>query len=183
MPGRVWYLIAVFVALFGFGCAALFFWSRFDGLTESLIRMSVPGEASIALGPGTYTVFHEYSSVLDGRLYEARDISGLDVTITNPTGEKLALRGAANTRYELAGHKGVSLLEFDADARGGYRLKATYGAGNGPETVLAVGQGFIWRMFTIILTTIGIAFVGAGSGIAIASVTYVKRRRVGETAS
>jgi hypothetical protein len=75
------------------------------------------------------------------------------------------------------------LLEFDTDARGDYRLSATYGAGNGPETVLAVGQGFIWRMFGIILTTIMIAFVSAGSGIAIASVTYVKRRRAGENAS
>jgi len=121
--------------------------------------------------------------VLDGRYYEARDILGMHVVVASEAGEQIALRGALATRYELTGHKGVSVLAFDIDAPGNYRLKAAYEVGNGPETVLAVGQGFIGRLFTLILGTIGIAFITAGGGVAIASVTYVKRRRARETRS
>jgi hypothetical protein len=183
MPGRQWYLIALVVALAGFACAGLFFWLRFDSMSEGLIRMVAPGETVMALRPGAYTVFHEYSAVLDGRYYEARDILGMHVVVASEAGEQIALRGALATRYELTGHKGVSVLAFDIDAPGNYRLKAAYEVGNGPETVLAVGQGFIGRLFTLILGTIGIAFVTAGGGVAIASVTYVKRRRARETRS
>jgi len=46
--------------------------------------------------------------------------------------------------------------------------------------VLAVGQGVVGRIFGLVLGTIAIAFTGIGAGIAVASVTYVKRRRARE---
>jgi hypothetical protein len=183
VPSRRWYLVALVIAACGLGGAALFFFPRLAVLDQGVIRMVAPGETVMALQSGAYTVFHEYSSVLDGRYYEARDVSGLRIAVANLTGVPVALRGAADTRYALAGHQGVSVLAFDIDTPGDYRLTAAYELKNGPETVLAVAQGFIGRVFALILGTIAIAFVTVGTGVAIASVTYVKRRRAREAMS
>jgi uncharacterized RDD family membrane protein YckC len=176
MPGRKWYLVALLLVLLGLGAAALYFFPRFATIDSGVVRMVAPGETVMPLKPGAYTVFHEYSSVLGGQLYEAHDISGLRVAVATPAGAPVVLRGTADTSYAFAGHKGVSLVAFDIDAPGDYRFSATYAGGIGQQTVLAVGQGFIGRIFSLIWGTIAILVVTVGVGVAIASVTYVKRR-------
>jgi hypothetical protein len=180
IPRRAWYLAAIVPALVGLAGAWLFFWPRLASVDDGVIRMVVPGKIAMALQPGSYTVFHEYRAVVGGRYYETPEVSGLRVVVTTAQGTPVELGGAAETRYTLPGHSGVSLLTFDIDTPGSYILSAGYADKNGPETVLAVGQGFIRRLFGLIGGTIAIAFAGLGSTIAIASVTYVKRRRARE---
>jgi hypothetical protein len=180
MPSRSWYLVALFVALVGFGGAWMFVWPRVASIDDGVIRMVAPGKITMALQPGSYTLFHEYKAVIDGRYYETPEVTGLHVIVANAQGDPVALGSATDTRYTLPGHAGVSLLAFDITAPGTYMLSASYADPNGPETVLAVGQGFIWKLFGLIGGTIAIAFAGIGSAIAIASVTYVKRRSARE---
>ncbi len=180
MPSRRWYLAALILVLAGLCGAALFLWPRLQTLDATLTRMVAPGEKKMTLQRGSYTVYHEYRSVVDGRYYESNDISGLRVAVRTPAGELVALRGAVNTTYNISGHSGVSLLDFDIDVPGTYTLAAAYGDRPGPEAVLAVGQGFVGRIFALILGTLAIAVASAGTGIAIASITYVKRRRAAE---
>jgi hypothetical protein len=180
MPGRSWYLVALFVALVGIGGAWMFVSPRIASIDDGVIRMVAPGKITMALQPGSYTLFHEYKAVVDGRYYETPEVTGLRIIVVNAQGNPVELGSATDTRYTLPGHAGVSLLAFDIDAPGTYTLSASYADPNGPETVLAVGQGFIRRLFGLIGGTIAIAFAGVGSAIAIASVTYVKRRRARE---
>ncbi|MGO8917215.1 MAG: hypothetical protein ACLQJR_15015 [Stellaceae bacterium] len=180
---RRWYLVALALALVGAGGAYLFFSMRLQSVDAALTRMIAPGEVEITLQPGSYTLFHEFRSVLNGRYYESDDVSGLNLHINSSNGEPIALRGGANANYEIAGHAGVSVADFDIDEPGTYTFVSAYNRRNGPEAVLAVGQGVIGRIFALVLGTIAIAFAGVGSGIAIASITYVKRRRATEAKS
>jgi len=180
MPGRSWYWIAAAIFVIGAGAAAIFLWSRLAGLEGQLTRVLVPGTTDVALAePGTYTIFHERVSVLDGRYYTTDSVSGLTVAVTAiPADTPVALTvPGASTSYEIAGRSGASILAFEIAEPGSYRLSAGYDDGRQePKTVLAIGQGFVAKLFGIILGGLGIGFVSAGIAIAIAVVTYLKRR-------
>src|SRR5437763_16841386 len=107
MPGRLGYLVALLLALLGAGGAAIFLLARLPSLDEGLVRMVALGEMAMDLQPGRYTIFHEYRSVVDGRLYQSADVSGLRVTVSPTAGEPIALKGAAEARYSINGHAGV----------------------------------------------------------------------------
>jgi len=177
MPSSGWYLVGLLVAVLGLGGAALYFFSHLAVIDDGVTRMVAPGETTMALQPGTYTVFHEYSSVVDGRSYQANDIAGLRVTVASRGGMPLVLRSTADTNYGLAGRKGRSVWAFDIGTAGDYRLSASYEAASGPQTVLAVAQGFIGRVFVLILGTGAIACLAIGAGLGIASIAYIKRHR------
>jgi hypothetical protein len=141
--------------------------------------MVVPGEMAMNLQRGSYTIFHEYRSVFDGRLLESDNVSGYASRSARQPASRF-LTGATDTRYSLNGHSGISLAAFEVDTPGRYTLLAAYRDRQGPEAVLAVGRGIIGKIFGLVLATIAIALAGIGGGIALASVTYVKRRRVRE---
>jgi len=182
MPSRRWYFAALLLALTGAAGAAIFLWARLPSLDADMVRMVAPGEMAMDLQPGSYTIFHEYRSVVKGQFYESNDVSGLRVRISAAAGEPIALTGATDARYTLNGHSGVSMAAFDIATAGRYILSAAYRDKQGPEAVLAVGEGMIGRIFGLVLGTIAITFAGVGGGIGVASVTYVKRRRAREAA-
>ncbi|MGH7549193.1 MAG: hypothetical protein ACREK3_00380 [Gemmatimonadota bacterium] len=180
MPGRKWYLIAAGVFVLGGILAAAFGFLRLRGLEDEMPQVVVPGSAELQLEePGAYTIFHEAESVVDGRYYAAADVSGLAVEVVSAeTGEAVPLEPAgANTTYSLGGRSGRSVLGFEIDQPGAYRITGSYEGGSGPETVLAVGQGFGRKLVFTIVGALGIGFLAAGLAIAIAVVTFVRRRR------
>jgi len=178
---RRWYLVAVALALLGLGGAALFVLPRLGSMDSGLTRVVVPGEARLDLLPGTYTVFHEHRSVVNGRLYDVGETAaGLTFRIENAAGEGVPLSSAPSTRYSISGHEGYSVAAFAVDHAGQYTLKAGYDKQPGPDTVLAIGQGVIGAVFGLVLGTISIAFIGCGAAIVLACVTYVKRRKARE---
>jgi hypothetical protein len=178
---RRWYLVAIALALLGLGGAALFLLPQIGSIDSGLIRVIVPGEARLDLLPGTYTVFHEYRSVVHGRLYDVGDAAaGLTFRIANAAGEGVPLSSTPSTQYSIFGHEGRSVSTFVVDHAGQYSLKAGYEQQPGPDTVLAIGQGVLGRFVRLIFGTIAIAFSGCGAAIALTCVTYVKRRKARE---
>lgn len=180
MPSRMGYLVAL--GVFGVGmigfAAFLFFGLR--GLGDELPRFVVPGTTELALNrTGTYTIFHESESVVDGRVYAPADVSGLSVEVVSAeTGQSIPLdTPGASSSYTLGGRSGTAVLTFEVEEPGPYRLIASYANGSGPETVLAVGHGFGRRLFMTVAGAIAIAFGSAGIALAIAVVTFVRRRR------
>lgn len=188
-PGRHWYVAAGAVFLIGSllaGVLAYRFVSGLLNLTDSLTQVVVPGTADLTLeDSGDYTIFYEYQSVVDGRVYmTGESVPGLDVSlVSREDGSPVALTSpATRTTYNVGERAGVSVLSFSIDRPGTYELSASYLPGrSGPEVVLAVGQG-VGRG---ILTSIGAIF-GAGAlfcatgalAVAIAVITLVKRRKV-----
>lgn len=119
-------------------------------------RITVPGQHELMLDkPGTYTIFYEYYSVLNGKeynnssstpdlLYAVTDLSsGKQLKLTAPQG---------SSTYESDEHEGRSLLEFDVLKPGKYEVAARYeDVEEGPELVLAVGQDFILQIILCFL--------------------------------
>src|SRR5262245_38697010 len=78
-PGRRWYVVAVVVALATGAAMTLFLMFRIDDATARMLRVLVPGQADLVLKePGTYTIYHEYRSTLEGRVYNVDAVSGLN---------------------------------------------------------------------------------------------------------
>jgi hypothetical protein len=152
-----------------------------------LQRVVVPGAAELTLSePGRYTVFHEWQSTVGNTFYRADDISGMTVTVVEAAGgREVALRAPGmQGRYNLGGHSGVSVLEFDVATAGGYRLGAAYADGRAePLTVLAVGRNFAGDLVATILGTVAFALAGLGSAVPIFVVTLLKRRSAMERAA
>src|SRR5207248_1543029 len=96
MPSRRWYFAALLLALVGAGGAGIFLWARLPSLDADMVRMVAPGEMAMDLQPGSYTIFHEYRSVVKGQFYESNDVSGLRVGISAAAGEAVTLTGATD---------------------------------------------------------------------------------------
>lgn len=93
-------------------------------------------------------------------------------------------RPTASSTYNFAGRSGASAFVFDVDAPGTYRLTAGYDDGRPqPETVLAVGTGFISGLFSTIALSGGIALAGTGLAMAIFIVVLLRRRRALQSAA
>lgn len=179
-PGRRWYVIAAIVALAGWVGMAIFLASRLGDSTGRMMRVLVPGQTDLMLKePGTYTIYHEYESTFEGRVYHVTSVSGLNITVrVRPSGEVVPLQSTMNTRYRIGSTAGRSLFDFEVRAPGSYQISATYGDGRKePQTVLAIDRGFVGSLAITILGAIAMAFAGTGAAIAIAVVVFSRRRR------
>jgi len=179
-PGRRWYLVAALIAIAGWTAMALFLVSRIGDATGRMIRVLAPGQTEIVLKePGTYTIFHEYQSTFDGRVYDVATVSGLSVTVrARPGGEVVPLSTASGTRYRVGSYAGRSLFNFEVRAPGSYQIAAAYDGGRKePQTVLAIDRGFVGDFVITILGALAMAFAGMGAAVAISIIVFLKRRR------
>jgi hypothetical protein len=179
-PSRWLYGLAALVFVSGWGLFAVFLWRNLSGIGEDFQRVIVPGKSDITLAkPGKYTVFHEYRSVIGTRVFSGeRYVSGLECRLASKaTGVEVPLsRSLASATYNFGGRSGVSMLDFRIDTPGVYEFWAGYeGTGEGPQVVLAVGQGFGLRIVTTVLGSLAIVFGCIGLAVLIAVYTAVKR--------
>src|SRR4026209_1626844 len=87
MRSRLWYVVAGVIALAGLVTAALYVVPRIGMVDQGAIRIVMPGSAVLGLDtPGSYTIFHERRSVVDGRYYASDSVDGLKVTLADPRG-------------------------------------------------------------------------------------------------
>ncbi|MBL8673949.1 MAG: hypothetical protein IPK81_12270 [Rhodospirillales bacterium] len=181
MPGRIWYFVAAAIFVASIAGAVWIAIARTGGMTAGLTQIVVPGGATLELKtPGTYTIFHERTSQVDGRVYESTGISGMRVAVRSvATGKSLVVRSpSGSSTYNFGGRSGRSVLAFDVDQPGAYELTAGYDDGRRePRTVLAVGSGFLGALFATIALSMGIAFAGIAAALLIAIITLLRRRR------
>ncbi len=179
-PSRLRYLVAVVIFFAGMAGMGIFLVNQLSEMQDELTRFVVPGERTLAFEAGKYTVFHETESIIDGKVYSSPGLGGLTVTVTGPGGETVALTPAGSGHYTFGGHKGTSLFDFEATGAGEYTVAGQYAPGaSGPETVLAVGAGFMSSLLGTIFGALGIAFAGSIIAAILVVMTLVKRRRAG----
>ncbi len=179
-PGRIWYLIAVGIFLVGMTAMAVFLITRLMSMDSGLTRFVAPGGETLTLDAGNYTIFHEPQGVIDGKIYSGGALTGLTVTVTGPDGSDVPLTAASSGRYSFGGHTGFAVFDFTAASSGAYIIAGHYADdAPGPQTVLAVGAGFLSGLLTTIFGSLGIAFGGAIIATAIGVTVLVKRRRAG----
>jgi hypothetical protein len=181
-PGRWYYGLAAVVFISGWVLFGLFLFRNLSGISSKLQQVVVPGKTQLSLDrPGSYTIYYEQESVVGSKVYStSRSLSGLECTVTaKATGEEVTLsRTAVRSRYSVGGRSGYSVFDFKIDRPGIYVLSAQYAEGReGPEVVLAVGQGFTTGILTTVFGGLAIVFGSMGLAVAIAVYTAVKRHK------
>jgi hypothetical protein len=171
------------IGIIGFVFFVVFLFSQIKKQAPN-IQIVVPGTHEIELSkPGKYTVFYEYRSVVEDRVYITGEAlpAELLVTLYSRSGynEVDLHESSMNNTYNMGSRAGISLLEFEVDNAGSYIIEARY-AGNieEPHIVLAIGQ---FQIFGIIFGAIGIFFLSLIlliTGCIIVLVTYLKKRRL-----
>lgn len=176
-PSRLWYVLAGAIVAVGFSLmAALLIW-QLPYLTKGMQRVVMPGEASLILEPGTYTIFNEYRTQVDGKFYSGAPLDGLVLKIVGPNGSELDLDEPMSSRYSVGGRHGVAAYAFTVTEPGPHTLKAKYEeGGRGYKVVLAVGQGFVTAILVLVFGCLSLVFGSIGIAAAIAVPVHRKRR-------
>ena len=139
----------------------------------------MPGEHTLALEAGNYTIFHETQGVIDGKIYASGSPSGLTVTVDRPGRQRVPLAPRAPGATASAATP-ASPCSISPRSPGDYVIAARYADdAPGPQTVLAVGAGFLSGLLTTIFGSLAIAFGGAIIAAIIGVRVLVKRRRAG----
>lgn len=182
MTSKAGYWLAPVPLIVGLAIAA---WVGVDAahrIGHAFTRFVVPGSGVVALEkPGTYTIFHETQSVVDGRVYAVKDVPGMKVDVAPEAGGAAVPVTAPNAHstYSVGSSKGESLLAFTIAEPGRYRVTAAYNGGrNGPQTVLAVSSGIFGTLFRAILIVIGAVILGFALSLTLLLTTYFRRRRL-----
>lgn len=181
MRSPLWFVVAGLIALAGLAGAAFYLMPRLATMDARLMRVVVPGSTVLVLDkPGTYTIYHEERSIVDGRYYASDSVEGLRVGLTaEASGAAVKLtEPSTSSSYSIGNRKGTSMFAFTIDQPGGYRLTA--GLANGraePKAVLAVAQGVMAALFSLIFGTLAIAFGGIGVAGAIVVATLWQRSK------
>ncbi|GAW41274.1 hypothetical protein SH203_01678 [Brevundimonas sp. SH203] len=177
-PGRIFYLLALIPAICGAAAMVILLVTKLTTMDDGLQQIVVPGARELTLAPGDYTVFLETRSVVDGRLYVVDDVSGLAVKVEAADGAPVATHTpGGSSSYTLGGRQGQSFQAFRIDRPGAYRVSADYVGGAGPQTVIAIGKGFVAGLFGLVLSALGAMF--GGMALSVAAVIWVawSRRR------
>ena len=181
-PSRWYYGLAGLVFVAGWVLFALFLFQNLSGLSDTLQQVVVPGSVELTLSqPGKYTIYYEYRSVVGSKIYSAdQNLPGLKcVLVSKTTGSKVALsRASVSSSYSMGGREGVAVFDFTIEQPGVYELSAGYPEGQeGPEVVLAIGQGFVVRILTAVFGGLAIVFGSMAAAVAIAVITLIKRTK------
>ena len=179
-PSRWYYGVAALVFVAGWVLFALVLFKNLSGLSSRLQQVVVPGKAELNLAQaGTYTIYYEYESVVGSRVYATgRSLSGLECGLTaKATGANVPVSSTTvSSHYSLGSRSGFGVFDFTIDRPGIYVLSAQYAEGReGPEVVLAVGQGFATGIVTTVFGGLAIVFGSMGAAVVIALITLLKR--------
>jgi hypothetical protein len=165
MPGRQRYWIAAALVVAGFVTSGVFLNARLGKIAEGMSQLVIPGTAELMLEvPGTYTIYHEARSVVDGRHYATPDnVSSVTVDVLSlGTGQPIEVGApASHTSYSVGGRSGESILACEIRAPVSYRIVAFHEGGD-PDApvVLAIGQGATARLMSTILGAVGFVLLG-----------------------
>ena len=142
-PGRKWYVIDLVLFLLFFVPSLLAFLNGLDGITNGLIRVPVPGETSVDLEAGDWTIFYEHVGELDGELYNTSSEAPLmNVSVTGEDGQEAAVGASTGSfDYNISGRAGYSIGDFEIEDGGTYTVVTSVSdpADEGPY-LLALGK-------------------------------------------
>jgi hypothetical protein len=167
-PGSGWKTprIALGILLLLYAAAAIVIsMQSMFGMRKNAVRVVVPAETLLTFDrTGTYTIFHEYLSTVDGVRYEEKRLPE-EISIRRENGDlPIELEYVDGfSRYSVGGYSGVSTSRFTVDAVGDYVLSAHYSDSSAhSQTVLSIVRWHPrWIEFAGGMTVFGL-FLTAG---------------------
>ncbi|MCY2928713.1 MAG: hypothetical protein NTV86_04310 [Planctomycetota bacterium] len=181
-PSWWWYLVGAGIAVAGAIFSVVFLVQRIMSVTDDMQQVVVPGEGRLTLSqPGHYMIFHEYQSVVGGKVYSnPRGVAGLECVLkASKTGRTVALAPVnMSAHYSLGGRAGVGIFQFDITEPGEYVLTGTISApGTNAPAVLSVGGDFMKQLLVTIFGCMGGMFGGVILAVGVILLTFFKRRK------
>jgi hypothetical protein len=184
MRSPLWFVVAGLIALAGLAGAVIYLAPRLGAADARMTRVVVPGNAVLTLDKaGPYTIYHEKKSMVDGRYYASDTVSGLRLRLNEEASGAPVRLGepAVAANYTIGNKSGTSIYGFTIERPGRYRLAADLADGRSePKAVLAIEQGTLGEMFSLIFATMAIAFAGLGIAGAIVLVVVWRRSKAVE---
>lgn len=181
-------IFSVILGLVGGVFFVVYLYTGIEKMNKSMIRFKVPGSMEIALKEtGDYTIFHEYRSNFEGKIYDSGDnVSGLMVKVTEKsTGKEIPLSSpSSHSTYNMGGYAGYSLLNFKITNPGEYIFDGEYQDKSGSDVILSVQYNFGGELLSAIGGSILILFVTIGISVTlfVLGVLKVIKRNVNKIA-
>lgn len=162
-----WVPVVVGVAIAVRGFYGVVDWAK------GMPRIVVPGTGEISLGAGSYVVYGETLSRLDGTVYRTSSLE-LRCSLQASDGASIALETpSARSTYELGGFSGESMFAVTIPRAEAYRLSCE---GTGGPATLAVGTGFAMQILWIFVGVFGGIFGAVAIAVAVFFVRRARRR-------
>lgn len=187
-PGRFWYVIAALIFLLGVGSGLWIIVRTVCGIPNQLLYVMVPGSTAVELPQsGTYTIYHEYRSYLDGQLYETRgSLNGLVCSVSSADGSETIpiVPSSINETYSLGSRAGEAIFKFTIVNPGLYQISAAFSDGRShPQAILAIGQNILGNLLLAVLAPITILGTCTFLSAIIIIVVLVKRSQANKRSS
>jgi ABC-type glycerol-3-phosphate transport system permease component len=180
-PSSLYYGLAILIIAIGFAVFAWTIYSSVSGASSELMQVVVPGSADLDLNePGEYTVFYENQTYVNGKFYSSGgQIPGLQIRVTEKaTGRELSTNPSPGSfTYSFGSRSGRSIMAFQVERPGIYRINASYPSGKGPEAVLAVGHGFTESIFSSVVIALAALFGSIAIAAIVVYATYTRRKK------
>jgi hypothetical protein len=143
----------------------------------------VPGHVDLTLTQaGTYTIFLEENSVVNGRVFSAtQSVSGLECAVSEQGANERSIPVQAargSVHYSVNERSGRSILQFVVAESGRYAFACGYAEGtSGPQVVVAVGTGVGKQIGGTVLRSLASMFGGFGLCGIVILVVYLLREK------
>ena len=143
-----------------------FIFAGLIGMRDNMTQYIMPGSHEVVLQPGSYTIFHEYRTVVNGVVYNnAQMPSSLSCQLVEDgTGKPVQLLTSGGGSYQFGSRYGSSLMSFEVAHPGKYVLSATYASGGGSAVILTIGKGLKHFAFSTLIPSLASIFGGCGIG-------------------
>ena len=189
-PSRWWYVLAATIAVAVLVCVwvflFVFLFASWLSVKSDIQRFIVPGTHQFKLpSAGSYVIYHEYRSVVDGVTFSTKRDAIRDLTcrIDAADGTETVMVSSTDpyAKYKYGRREGVSVFIFKIGRPGTYVLTAKYAEGKeGPRIVLAIARKLTERIMPPVLV-FGLSASGATLlAAAIFWITFLKRRKAKE---
>jgi hypothetical protein len=168
------YVVGVLVMIGGCGASiGGAIWQSLSRI-EDMQRVVIPGSHELAFDAGTYKIYWESRSVVDGAVHITTGHASVRCGLSAASGESVDIRTVGiSEEYTVGSYKGEALFEVDIVRPGAYRLSCEVSGGTTSEGVLAVGRGL--ALGGILFGVLG-AVLAFGLGLFIILRTAFRRR-------
>jgi hypothetical protein len=195
-PGRIWYWIGALLIAAGVVGAISLIIAGIVGMSRTVddfarFEAPVQGQTLDFAKSGTYTIYYEHESEIDGvEISSPEDIPGdLDIQVTTEDGTPVPVSGAGTSvSFSVSGKAGEAVNKVTIPAPGTYIMNVSADSlrtepcdvesGDTQDCfAIAIGKGVLGRLFAYLGAAGIVGFLGFVAGLVIIIVTAVKRSR------
>lgn len=182
-PSRWYYGLGALVFFVGTAVCALIAITQFYRYFEEPKQIVIPGEKVLSFEKkGRYTLYYEYLSVVDGRVFDTgKSFIDIDPMLSHTeSGVEVPFSRARITfnRYIFGEYRdAIALLNFRIDTTGDYYFHADFiNKDEPPEVVLSVAPDYIFIALRTAAITIPIGLMTLIASVMVVTITYFRRR-------